>query len=278
MPKSRFYKILGLTPSASKEDIRKKYRQLVMKYHPDRNPSPQAEKIFIELTEAYDFLTHKNPPEKKIAITKTPEEEYRERVKVARERYNAQILKEKLENEAYFKELTGGIKWKSIRLSAALGILVSLFLLLDLILPHHLEEDSVTQYRNNVAYSTNGQVVSLVKTSKENYFWISGISYSLYGSSRNIYVETSWFFHNTIRLISREKLGYNFFDTHFTFYRSTWIIVPIFLLPAFTLYYKRKKITFTFLFYTCFYGVNILMLIYLFSGNRWAHILTFGFL
>lgn len=269
---------MGLSPSASQQEVRKKYRQLVMKYHPDRNSSPQAEEIFIELTEAYDVLIDKKPPSKKIAITKTPDEEYRERVKVARERYNGQILKERQENEAYYRELTGGIKWKIIRLSAALGVLLAAILLLDLFLPHHFENDELTHYRRNVGYGANGQVVSLVKTSKEDYYWISGISYSLYGSTRNIYVETSWFFHNTVRLISREKLSYKFFDTHFTFYGSTWIIAPIFLLPTFTIFYKRKKITFTFLFYTCFYGVNALMLIYLFSGNRWAHILTFGFL
>lgn len=278
MPKSRFYKILGLPPSASNEEVRKKYRQLVMKYHPDRNSSPHAEEMFIQLTEAYSELIDKAPIAKKGTIIKTAEQEREERIVVARERYAAQVQREQRENEAYFEQLTRGIKWKIIRFSTVLGIILSFMMLLDLVLPHHLEKDEVTHYRRNVAYGTDGQVVSLIRTARNDYYWISRMTYSLYGTTRHVYVESSWLFHNTVRIISRDKLTYKIFNTHFTYYGSTWLIIPIFLLPGFTIFYKRKKISFTFLYYSSFYGVNTLILMYLFSGNRWAHILTLGFL
>ena len=57
MAKRDFYEILGLAKNASKDDIRKAYRKLAMKYHPDRNPdSKEAEDKFKEVKEAYEIL------------------------------------------------------------------------------------------------------------------------------------------------------------------------------------------------------------------------------
>ena len=57
MAKRDFYEVLGLVKNASKEDIRKAYRKLAMKYHPDRNPdSKEAEEKFKEVKEAYEIL------------------------------------------------------------------------------------------------------------------------------------------------------------------------------------------------------------------------------
>ena len=51
-----YYKILGLEKSASQEEIKKKYRKLAMKYHPDKNPGKDAENKFKEISEAYSVL------------------------------------------------------------------------------------------------------------------------------------------------------------------------------------------------------------------------------
>ncbi|KAK9497179.1 hypothetical protein O3M35_004545 [Rhynocoris fuscipes] len=52
-----YYKILGLTKSATTEAIKKAYRQLALKYHPDKNKSPGAEERFKEVAEAYEVLS-----------------------------------------------------------------------------------------------------------------------------------------------------------------------------------------------------------------------------
>ncbi|UYV67329.1 DNAJB5 [Cordylochernes scorpioides] len=54
-----YYKILGIGKNASDEDIKKSYRKLALKYHPDKNKSADAEAKFKEIAEAYEVLSDK---------------------------------------------------------------------------------------------------------------------------------------------------------------------------------------------------------------------------
>ncbi|HWW70256.1 MAG TPA: molecular chaperone DnaJ [Duganella sp.] len=65
MAKRDFYETLGVAKNASEDEIKKSYRKLAMKYHPDRNPdSKESEEKFKEVKEAYEMLTN---PEKREA-------------------------------------------------------------------------------------------------------------------------------------------------------------------------------------------------------------------
>ncbi|AIY02589.1 putative chaperone protein [Arthrobacter sp. PAMC 25486] len=64
-----FYKILGVSKDASDADIKKAYRKLARKYHPDTNSGdPQAEKTFKDVSEAYSVLSSKEDREQYDAI------------------------------------------------------------------------------------------------------------------------------------------------------------------------------------------------------------------
>ena len=65
MSKRDYYEVLGLERGASEADLKKAYRRLAMKYHPDRNPDDAtAEEKFKEASEAYEVL---HDPEKRAA-------------------------------------------------------------------------------------------------------------------------------------------------------------------------------------------------------------------
>ncbi|CAL4115335.1 unnamed protein product [Meganyctiphanes norvegica] len=54
-----YYRILGLKKGASDDEIKKAYRKMALKYHPDKNKSPDAEEKFKLIAEAYEVLSDK---------------------------------------------------------------------------------------------------------------------------------------------------------------------------------------------------------------------------
>jgi preprotein translocase subunit Sec63 len=54
---SDYYKILEISKKATAAEIKKAYRKLSLKYHPDKNSSPDAADKFAALSQAYDVLS-----------------------------------------------------------------------------------------------------------------------------------------------------------------------------------------------------------------------------
>ncbi len=60
--KEHYLRVLNLPATASEREIKRAYRRLAKRYHPDCSPDPAAHDRFIEVTEAYQYLTDPDAP------------------------------------------------------------------------------------------------------------------------------------------------------------------------------------------------------------------------
>ncbi len=58
--KRDYYEVLGVNKNSSADEIKRAYRKLAKKYHPDVNKEPDAEEKFKEVQEAYEVLSDGN--------------------------------------------------------------------------------------------------------------------------------------------------------------------------------------------------------------------------
>ena len=281
MSLKKYYNRLGLSETASSEDVRRQFRKLAMKYHPDRNPSETAQEEFLKISEAYAILTGKkklvNSWESKRTGSARPQQ--KERVREARRRHYEQVIKEQEETEKYFKGLLKSRGWKVVTRSSILGTILSICLILDLFLPHHYSQDRMTHYAMDV-YSSGQTIekrVSLVRTAKNEEYWIEELDYPFYGQYPDFFVQKSWIFRDPTNLVSIQRGKFALYAVHYTYFSFFYFLIPIFLIPAFTRYYKRKTITFTILYYLSLYLSTSLMLLFLISDMHWLHLITLGF-
>ena len=163
-------------------------------------------------------------------------------------------------------------------MSAIFGIVLSIGLITERFLPNHFVQDKIAKYALNPDITSGSEKLSIVQTEADDTYWISRITYDLFGRNTDIYVQSSWIFHEPIQLVSIGKVELKPYRVHYSFYSNFIVIIFLFLLPGLTLLMKNRTILFTIVHQTSFYGVNTLMLYFLFRNDHWAHLLTLGFL
>lgn len=289
---SKYYKLFGLPETASQENIKRRYRQLAMRYHPDKQGGDKRK--FIEIKEAYEYLsgqrtigqsqqTYTYSPSRSTSQARQQSQE--ERIKQAQQRKRENEYKEYIENERYFRHLTSGKRWNFIKLAAYIGVFLSFLLTIDLFLPYRYEQERIIAYDNYTIGGLDANVYSVRRLYTE-----SGRSYFseefsiIYFSDPDVLLVKSALFHNEIGFIpfyNRAEMftdhkNDNIFRIQFTLGAHATLLIPFFMLPFLIIVFKRKTFSFTVFYFISLYISVPLIFYYLFSNDRWLHLLTLG--
>ena len=276
--KSKYYKVFGLAETASKSEVKRAYRKLAMKYHPDRNQDPKAHKLFLDLTEAYQILIDDKPrPSETIISVKRAEKTTEERIAEAKERLRKQIERKKIHQEYYIAKLTSGVKYKIFKNLAIVSAFLAVLLFVEPFLPTKFTKDRVDSYSKMY----NGLVhrdIRMVKTESNQRIFVAAPNSDMFFGDAEIVIESSIWLRNPIRIWYRGIYKYSCYEVDFSIV-NLFPLVPIALLvPLFTWKFRKRNYGFIVLFNFCVYAISIFVLLLLISENRWLHILTFGFL
>jgi len=298
----KYYNILELPDNATQDQIKRQYRRLALRYHPDRNGGDDQR--FLEVKEAYEVLTGKiNLVQNEVKQESTSrstsanrQKSTEERIKEAKQRQKDQAYKEHIENEKYFQKITSGWKWKLIKSAAFLSIFLCTMLTVDLFLPSRMETVRIIGYNDQ----SIGGIDATDKLKK--YFLENGDAYyaeqmlMLQMYDADIALAKSRIFRNEqyftylnlnfrpeeihseedlLILVTRIPKD-NEFKIQFTLGSHVYLLIPIFLIPIVIMLFKRRTYFFTLGYYLSLYLSIPLILLYLIVENRWIYLITFG--
>lgn len=280
---SKYYKVLGLPETASQSEIRRKYRQLVMRYHPDKSDGSQE--MFITITEAYEYLTGKKKDEQATIRTYSPSrstssaryQSVEERVKRAKQQHKEAVYQEYVEKDAYFRKITSGYRWKILKLSSLIGAIIVFVLLVDLILPKRYETDRIIAFDGK----TIGSLVSQIDSRKfylesgKSFYFENNIIY-LY-TNREVTIVQSFIFHNNLKAQVMTNSGIKKIRIEYDLGALSNLLILFFLLPSVILFFQRRTYTYILFYFISLYLCTPLMIYYLLTSDRLLHLLTLGF-
>lgn len=283
MTREESYRILQLKPGASEAEIRRQFKRMALKVHPDINPSPRANEEFILLTEAMETLLRPEPvaadrSAQRQAKRQETDTEKKARMDEARKRYEYQKARKIHENNRYYKSLTTGLRWLIFKWIIRLSWILALALILDTVLPTHFEKDELIAFseshHNGILYDK----ITYAQLRNSGSYFLEHQSGYWNTSYPEILVEKSWLLHTPIAIYTNDD--YHFYRSGVDFHLGAirWVIVVLLLFPLMTYLRRRKDITFVFLYQLSFWGIGGLVIFLLLTQNRLVHLLSLGFL
>jgi len=243
-----YYKTLGLSSSASKAEIKVAYRKLAKKYHPDKNKSKQASQLFIEVNEAYAYLSNENSTFQPKNIVKTPsrkrsnysEDELKKRMEWAKKYAHYKKVKEEKVMELEYYKIHNSSRKKILNLINWVSISFALLILLDFkILPtSSIQVDLITNYVD----MGSDKLVFKFKDVDDNFFnfavSIDDIKYLNIAKIKDYSTQKSILFRQNTNMLLNIDNKIISIDNHFCVYKVFYFYFTILLLPLITIFSK----------------------------------------
>lgn len=243
-----YYKILGLSSSATKSEIKVAYRKLAKKYHPDKNKSKQASQLFIEVNEAYAFLSNESSSFQAKNIVKSPqrkrskysEDELIKRMEWARKYAQYKKVKEERVMELEYYKIHNSSRKKIINLINWVSISFAFLILMDFkILPTKpFYVELITNYMD----TGSGKFVLKFKDKDNNEFnfgvslddikYINAAKINMYSTQKSKILRQNI---NMLLNIDNEIVT---IENHYCVYKVFYFYFTILLLPLITIFSK----------------------------------------
>lgn len=243
-----YYKTLGLSSSASKAEVKVAYRKLAKKYHPDKNKSKQASQLFIEVNEAYAYLTNErssyriNYPEKTTNRnkSKSSEDELRKRMDWARKYAQYKKVKEERMMELEYYKIHNSSRKKIINLINWVSISFAFLILVDFkILPtSSIHVDLITKY---VDVGSDKLVFKFKDVDNNNFnFGVSleDVRFLNIAKIKDYSTEKSILFRQNTHMLLNIDNEIISIENNFCVYKVFYFYFTILLLPLITIFSK----------------------------------------
>jgi hypothetical protein len=241
-----YYKILQIDRDASEQDVKKAYRELALKFHPDKSDYHDAHQKFTEINEAYQVLGRKNSRENynfifdyeqlntmrvKSESSFTTVSDWGEEVKRKARQYKGPVYAKSRDDDIDLRPYV-----KSVRIISTLSFLFTFLVILDYFLPKDTFDQTV-QTKLTTYKSTNTIVIAT-----EDFQFPLSYSYSkLIHSGDKATIALSPIFRIQYNLAVDTGLDSYVFRPHYSIYNYFSFFLVILLATSYIGIFQRKE-------------------------------------
>ena len=282
----KYYITLGLNSSASQDEIKRAFRKLAMKYHPDKNPDANSTQRFIEITEAYEILSGQRPYSQKPDVKRNTsyppkndedlQKEMEERLRRAKERFEQKKFEELLEEEKYYKQITVGKPFRFFKMIVWASIVTSALLILDGLIPGKKEIRTATQIdKGSGSGGLRHDRVYPLKLDSQEVLWLNVRFRNLIQANPVLRIERSRIFKAPKRIFVQVGNKHKSLVPDFSLFGTFPLIPFLFLIPLIALLVKGRSMLYAVLFHGTIYLILPGLILFYLLDSRLYKLFTF---